>query len=46
VYAAVWCLTALILLIADWKFWSHRSASVPEAHVAPAVEPSPTGAVR
>ena len=25
VYAAVWCLTALVLVIADWQYWSHRS---------------------
>ena len=34
VYAAVWCLTALVLVIADWKFWSHRSADVEPAHLA------------
>jgi membrane protease YdiL (CAAX protease family) len=27
VYAAVWCLTALALVVADWNFWSHRSGA-------------------
>jgi membrane protease YdiL (CAAX protease family) len=33
VYAAVWCLTALVLVVADWKFWSHRSAPVHETDI-------------
>jgi len=28
VYAAVWCLTALVLVVADWSFWSQRSGQV------------------
>ena len=31
VYAGVWCLTALVLIIADWKFWSERSDQVEPA---------------
>jgi hypothetical protein len=25
VYATVWCATAVVLVIADWQFWTHRS---------------------
>jgi membrane protease YdiL (CAAX protease family) len=46
VYAAVWCLAAVVLVIADWKFWSHRSDRIHQAHAAPDVEPTPTRAVR
>ncbi|HEX8489134.1 MAG TPA: CPBP family glutamic-type intramembrane protease [Propionibacteriaceae bacterium] len=28
VYSAVWCLAALVLLVADWQFWTHRSDRV------------------
>jgi membrane protease YdiL (CAAX protease family) len=34
VYAAVWCLTALVLVVADWNFWSHRSDRVHQTHLA------------
>ena len=26
VYFAVWCLTAVVLVVADWEYWTHRSA--------------------
>src|SRR6185503_19649563 len=43
VYAAAWCLTALVLVIADRKFWSHRSdrvqSPIPPVRVTPATTP-------
>lgn len=39
VYAAAWCLTALVLVTTDWKFWSHRADRDQPAHPAGTGDP-------